>query len=68
MHTQAHSGPRAVPGKNASSFFFFLEKGRFQIALASLPVFLLQLSGLQAAANETMCEELGSGACSSGHV
>lgn len=41
MHADWDLWPRAVPGSNASAFFFFLEKRRLKISLAFFPLFLL---------------------------
>lgn len=41
MHVDWDLWPRAVPGSNASAFFFFLEKRRLKISLAFFPLFLL---------------------------
>lgn len=50
LHAQQDSWPRAVPGSYASTFFFFLEKGRYKIWHFS-SFFPLQLSCLKAASN-----------------
>lgn len=41
VHAHQDLWPRAVPGSNASAFFFFLEKRRLKISLACFPLFLL---------------------------